>query len=168
MEETGLLQQLGINWKLFLSQAVNFFILLIILRQFVYKPLLKIIKERNNRIKEGLEKAAAADIRLQEVETIAKGKIKEAENKSVSMIEAAKQNAKALEQMLGRKAEQKQEELIKQIQAGYERQKEEASQKVLAEAGALLKKFIVKAVELKPDAIDDKLIEKASLKVNES
>lgn len=168
MEEAGLFGQLGINWKLFLSQAVNFFILLIVLHKFVYKPLFKNIKERNARIKEGLEKAQVADIRLQEVEFITKDKIKEAESASVGIIETAKQNAKALEQMLNRKAEQRQEELLKQIQTGYERQKEETSQKVLQEAGALLKKFIVKAVELKPEAIDDKLIEKASLKVNES
>jgi F0F1-type ATP synthase membrane subunit b/b' len=44
-EEAGLLGQLGINWKLFLSQAFNFFILLIVLRAFVYNPLLEIIKK---------------------------------------------------------------------------------------------------------------------------
>ena len=51
-----LLFQLGINWKLFLSQAVNFFILLGVLTFFVYKPLIKVIKERNQKISEGLKK----------------------------------------------------------------------------------------------------------------
>ena len=54
--ENQLLSQLGIDWKLFLSQAVNFFILLLVLTFFVYKPLIKIVKERNKRIKEGLGK----------------------------------------------------------------------------------------------------------------
>ena len=49
-----LFEQLGINWKLFLSQLVNFFILLFVLRAFVYKPFLAIIKERSKKIKEGL------------------------------------------------------------------------------------------------------------------
>ncbi len=55
-----LFEQLGINWKLFLSQTVNFFILLFVLKVFVYKPLLAIIKERSKKIKEGLEKAEEA------------------------------------------------------------------------------------------------------------
>ncbi|MEK9178109.1 MAG: ATP synthase F0 subunit B, partial [Patescibacteria group bacterium] len=64
MEEAGIIGQLGINWKLFLSQAVNFFILLIVLRAFVYKPLIQVIEKRNKKIKEGLEKAEEADVRL--------------------------------------------------------------------------------------------------------
>ena len=70
--QNQLLFQLGIDWKLFLSQTVNFFILLIVLTFFVYKPLIKIIKERNQKIKEGLDKAEEADIRLKEVDNIIK------------------------------------------------------------------------------------------------
>ena len=47
------ISQFGLDWKLFLSQLVNFILILIILTIFVYKPVLKIIKERNKKIKEG-------------------------------------------------------------------------------------------------------------------
>ena len=36
-----LFSQLGIDWHLLLSQAVNFLILLVILRLVAYKPILK-------------------------------------------------------------------------------------------------------------------------------
>ena len=68
--ENQLLFQLGINWKLFLSQTVNFFILLGVLTFFVYKPLIKVIKLRNSKIKEGLEKAEEADVRLKNIDNI--------------------------------------------------------------------------------------------------
>ncbi len=71
-----LLSQLGIDWKLLLSQAVNFFLLLIVLRLFVYKPLLQMLHERRERIEEGIEKAKEADIRLLEAE-----EMKRSENK---------------------------------------------------------------------------------------
>ncbi len=157
----GIIGQLGIDWKLFLSQAVNFFILLLIMRAFVYKPLLAVIKKRNEKIKEGLEKAKEADIRLKEVDNVVKEKFKEADLKSIHIIEETKQKAKQLEQNLQNKAEEKQKELQKQIQESYERQKEEAKQLALREAVSLVKKFIVKTVELKPDAIDEALIKKA-------
>src|SRR5450830_58651 len=98
--ENELLFQLGIDWKLFLSQAVNFFILLVVLTFFVYKPLIKVIKERNKKIAEGLEKAEEVDIRLKEVDNIGKEKIKEAENTSINIIKDTEKKAKNLEQEL--------------------------------------------------------------------
>ena len=45
----------GINWKLLAIQAVNFGLLLILLHRFLYKPLLKVIEERQMHIKKELK-----------------------------------------------------------------------------------------------------------------
>lgn len=161
MEEAGLLGQLGVDWKLLLSQAVNFFILLIVLRQFVYKPLLAIMKKRNERIQEGLDKAKEADARLQEVDSIAASHLKKADQQAITIIEATQGRAKKLEESLVKKAEEKQQQLMAQAQDQYKKQQEESRNKVLQEASALVKSLIVKTVELKPEAIDEALIEKA-------
>lgn len=161
MEEAGLLGQLGINWKLFLSQAFNFFILLLILRAFVYKPLLAVIKKRNEKIEEGLEKAKVADIRLKEIDGIAKDKIKQAELQSIDIIKDTEEKAKNLEQSLTTKAEMHQKELMAQIEKEHQRQQEESRKLVVKNAAELIRKFIVKTVELKPETIDQALIEKA-------
>lgn len=161
MEDAGLIGQLGINWKLFLSQAVNFFILLFILRAFVYKPLLAVMKKRTDKIKEGLEKAAIADTRLKEVDVIAKNRLKKADAKSMDIIKATEDKAKKLDMALQMKAEEKHEETLKQIQVHYLKQQEEVKKQVSKEAAELIKKFIVKTVELNPKAIDEALIDKA-------
>lgn len=165
MESVGLLSQLGINWKLFLSQAVNFFILLIILRAFVYKPLLAAIKKRNEKIKDGLQKAEEADVRLKEVDVIAKGKLQDAEQESIDIIKQTEARGKELEQSLKLKAEQKQQELMAQAQAAYLRQKEESKNLVFGQAVQMVKKIIAKTVELKPEAIDEALVNKAILQM---
>lgn len=166
MEGGGLIGQLGIDWKLFLSQAANFFILLVILRAFVYKPILAVIKKRNEKIREGLEKAQIADLRLKEVDNIAKGRLKKAESESINIIKNTEIKAKRLEQSLQKKAEEKQQELMKQIQLNYQKQKEETKNLVSKEAAELVKKFIVKTVELKPEAVDKALIERAVSQVS--
>ena len=158
--ENELLSQLGINWKLFLSQTVNFFILLIVLTFFVYKPLLKIIKERNRRIKEGLDKAEEADVRLKEVDIIAKDKLKQADQDSIDIIKKTENRAKVLGDDLQKKAETHQEELMEQIQIGYKKQQEEVKELVYKEAVELVKKTIKKTVGLSPKEIDDALIKK--------
>ena len=58
----------GINWKLLAIQAVNFGLLLILLHRFLYKPLLKVIEERQMHIKKGVENAALAEQKLGEAE----------------------------------------------------------------------------------------------------
>ena len=161
MEEGGIIGQLGIDWKLFLSQAFNFFILLIILRAFVYKPLLKVIKKRSDVIKEGLEKALEADNRLKEVDIIAKNKLKEADQESIHIIKNTEQKAKQLEQALRTKLEEHQKELMNQAELSYERQLQEAKQNVLKNTSEIVKRLFIKVVELKPESIDEALIEKA-------
>jgi len=168
MEEAGLLGQLGINWKLFLSQAFNFFILLVVLRAFVYKPLLEIIKKRNARIKEGLDKAQEADIRLKEIDNIGKEKIKEAEIKAVGIIKSTEDKAKILDKEIQERTDKKQQEINELLRKSFAKQQEEAQDKVYAGAVELVKKFVAKSVELKPELVDEKLIEKAVSEVKKN
>ncbi|MEK7658643.1 MAG: hypothetical protein AAB352_02140 [Patescibacteria group bacterium] len=166
--ENELLSQLGINWKLFLSQAVNFFILLTVLTIFVYKPLIKIIKERKEKIKEGLDKAEEAGIRLKEIDNIGKEKIKEAEQQSINIIKDTENKAKILERELQKKNEQKQLQMQKEAEGQLKKQLEENKKVVLAQAAGLIKKTIIKTVELNPDAIDEALIKKAVKEVEKA
>lgn len=52
-----LLQKLGVDWKLLLAQIVNFTILLSVLTFFVYRPLLRVIDERRERIRKSMDDA---------------------------------------------------------------------------------------------------------------
>ncbi|MEK7540979.1 MAG: hypothetical protein AAB529_01950 [Patescibacteria group bacterium] len=157
----ALFEQLGINWKLFLSQAVNFFILLLVLRAFVYKPLLAVIKKRNDKIREGLVKAEEADVRLKEVDIIAKNKLKQADQDSIGIIKKTEEKAKIFERELQKKNEEKQFQTQKEAQDQLKKQLEENKKVVLAQATELVKKTIIKTVGLNPDAIDEALIKRA-------
>ena len=168
MESGGLLEQLGIDWKLFLSQAINFFILLLILRAFVYKPLLSMIKERNKKIKEGLEKAAEAEVRLNKVDIVAKEHLKKADARALVILKETEQRGRAMEQSMRQKVEEEQRALMAQAKLSYERTQQETKEKVLKEASALVKKVIATTVEMKPEMIDEALIEKAVKKVKEA
>ena len=69
------ISQLGIDWKLLLSQSVNFLLLLTALRIFAYKPIVKLMKDRQAKIEEGLAKADEADRRLDEANAAMKTKM---------------------------------------------------------------------------------------------
>ena len=61
-----LLTVFGVNWKLLLAQGFNFALLLIVLTYFLYKPVLKIIDERREKIAQGVKTAEAAARKLEE------------------------------------------------------------------------------------------------------
>lgn len=157
--------QFGIDWKLFLSQLVNFLLILVVLTVFVYKPVLKIIKERNNKIKEGLDKAEEAAVRLKEIDEIGKKKIIEAETASINIIKTTEDRAKVLEHELQKKSEEKQIQMQKELQENYKKQQEEVKGIVLKNAVELVRKTLIKTVELNPEVVDEALIKKAVAEV---
>ncbi|OGE64324.1 ATP synthase F0 subunit B [Candidatus Daviesbacteria bacterium RIFCSPLOWO2_02_FULL_36_7] len=61
-----ILNQFGVNPILLAAQVVNFVILLFILKRFLYKPLLKVLQERKQKIADSLKNAEKIEKRLQE------------------------------------------------------------------------------------------------------
>ncbi len=87
--------------------------------------------------------------------------IKEAEQKGIEIIKDTEKKAKALEHKLQKENEEKQLQMQKDTHEQLKKQLEENKKVVLVEAAALVRKTIIKTVELKPDAIDEALIKKA-------
>lgn len=156
-----LLDNLGINWELLLSQGVNFILLLIVLRIFVYKPLLKLLHDRRERIEGGLAKADEAERRLHEVDQIGKGKIKEAEQEAIAILKRTETEAKTLEEKLLADAKRREEEAMASTATRLRSQEEESRRALDKEAAALVRLAITRTVELSPEKIDDALIAKA-------
>jgi F-type H+-transporting ATPase subunit b len=156
-----LLDQLGINWQLLLSQGVNFILLLIVLRIFVYKPLLKLLHDRREKIENGLMKAQEAEERLLEVDQIGIRKIKEAEAEAFSILKKIDTDAKVLEAKLLAEAHRKEDEAVKNTATRLRSQEENSRREMEKEAAALVRLAITKTVELSPEKIDDALISKA-------
>ncbi|GAB4321777.1 MAG: F0F1 ATP synthase subunit B [Dehalococcoidia bacterium] len=89
---------LGINGPQLLAQVVNFFILLAILRFTLYKPILRMLDQRRERINEGLTaaeraRAEAADARAQIDE-----QLRRAREEGQSVVANAQQIAQRIQQ----------------------------------------------------------------------
>jgi len=166
MESASITAQLGIDWKLLLSQAVNFLLLLVILRMFVYKPILEILKKRQKKIEEGLAKAEEADVRLKEVDNINKKKIKETENKAINIIKNTEEKAKKLEVDLLDKAKTKEADYMAKVEQNIEAEKLAARKEMEKEAAELVKMALIKTVGLAPEKVDEALIKRAVEQIN--
>ena len=156
-----LFSQLGLDWHLLLSQVVNFALLLIALRLFAYKPILKVLHDRRARIEEGLTKADEADRRLHEADAMKKQKIHEGEAQAMGILKKTETDAKELEAKMLAEARRKEAEELAATESMI-RAKEEASRRDMEkEAAVMVRMAIAKTVELSPENIDDALIARA-------
>lgn len=56
--------KLGIDWKLLIAQAINFVVLLWVLKRYAYRPILHALEARTKRIEQGLVDAALSQEKL--------------------------------------------------------------------------------------------------------
>jgi F-type H+-transporting ATPase subunit b len=91
-----LLGKLGIDWRLLIAQIVNFGILFLVLRHFLYRPVLKFLAERQERIAKGIADAALAAERLRGVELERQEVLHRAEVERQGVLERVAAEAEAL------------------------------------------------------------------------
>ncbi len=154
-----LLQKLGIDWKLLSAQAVNFFLILIVLRLTIYKPLIQILKERKHKIQKGMEDAEEARRHLTEVEAKGRERIAEVEKESIMMLTKAETRAKEEEAEMMRVAKTKQDEMIKGAERAAETKTREAEEIFYRNAVEVVRAAVAKTARLSPSVIDASLVE---------
>jgi len=81
---------LGLDWKILLGQLINFLILLFILKKFALKPFLKTMRERKEKIEEGLEKSKLAEEKIKEIREKREEVMAKANQKAMELYEKSK------------------------------------------------------------------------------
>ncbi len=132
------MEQLGINPKLLLEQIVNILILLVILSKFVYRPMLKMMSERESRIKKGLALTQKMEDEQEKLKQQKKLLLEEARNQASILIqEAQKQGLEEKESILAQ-AHQDAKRAIEDGLAVLNAKQEEQEQKLRREIGDLV------------------------------
>lgn len=162
-----LLGQLGIDWKLLLSQGVNFFILLAVLTYFVYRPLLRMMAERRKKIEFGIRGAEEIEGRLKKIDEAKEEKLREADKTAVEIIGSAEKKGNTRFNDIVYQAQVKAENVLSEAATIAEHKRQEELETVTAEAKELIKRAIVKTVELDPKYVDEALVNQAIKAVKE-
>jgi len=134
---------LGINGAFLLAQIVNFFILLFLLKKFVFPPIVNMLDERKRRIAEGL---AAADVARREAE--------EERQRLMAQLEAERAEAQRRVAAASAQAEKIKEEILaearreaEQIRTNAVLEAEAEKQRILAEAHKQIAELAILAAE---------------------
>jgi F-type H+-transporting ATPase subunit b len=102
MKSTG--EEFGFHWQLFISQIISFAIVCFLLQRFAYKPILKVLEERRQRIAEGLANADKMKTELANAQSRAQEILAQASAQGNKMIEEARQSAAKVLEVESQKA----------------------------------------------------------------
>jgi F-type H+-transporting ATPase subunit b len=147
------LEKLGINLGYFLVQTFNFLILLVVLRVWVYKPIVGLLEKRRQSIAQGLEDARVAAEARANAEKEAEKIIADANRQSGQIVAEAKERAEVAARDVRASAE---------AEAGKSREKalaevEEERNRILGDLrGQIAGISIAAAQKLVGEALDEK------------
>ncbi|TSC73550.1 MAG: F-type H+-transporting ATPase subunit b [Parcubacteria group bacterium Gr01-1014_70] len=158
---TEFIKQFGIDWRLLVSQAVNFLLVLIILRMFVYKPVAAMLHERRRRVEEGIAKSEEADRKLHDVQEMARERLHEAQEQAVTLLRQVETQAKERDAMLLESSRRKGDVLLQEARKTIEAEREEMHDELDREARSLVRSAVTRIVEMDTERIDESLIDKA-------
>ncbi len=141
---------LGINLPLLVVFVINFIVLLILLRLFLYKPVLKMLDERARRTKEAMELAEATKKEYEQARVEVQRQIDQGRQEAQAIITQALQTGERLR-------EESREEATKQAQAIIERTRAELESEREKLVDGLRKEFVEIAISAAEKVIRETL-----------
>jgi F-type H+-transporting ATPase subunit b len=117
---------LGINVPVLLGQTLSFIFLLTILRLLVYKPVLKVLDERRERIREGLSAAERGQEQAAEASREAAAQIETARREGQQIVANAQQVAQRLQEEGRQQALQQQEAMLERARGEIQLERDNA------------------------------------------
>lgn len=142
-----LLSTFGVDWKLLFIQAVNFGLLLSVLTYFLYKPILRIIDERQRKIAQSVKTAEAAERRLAEAKVESEGIVGSAAREAETLVASARKRADERGNEIVKTAEERAVAMLKEASDRGEeakRQALKASEREIARAAMLAAEKILR------------------------
>jgi F-type H+-transporting ATPase subunit b len=133
----------GINWKLLLIQGINFAVVLFVLHRYLYRPVLKMLADRQEKIAKGVKDAEEANAALGTARGEARVLVEAAEREARDTELMAKKSAEDTAARILSEADQKKAREVENLK----REAEEMKRKAIAESQNEIAKLAILAAE---------------------
>ena len=120
------MEQLGINLPALVAQIVNFTIAIIVLRMLLFKPILRMLDQRKERIREGLAGADRAAVQAAEAEREVQKQLEESRREGQALIGQAQQIAERMREERRQLAETEAQALLERARGEIQLERDAA------------------------------------------
>jgi F-type H+-transporting ATPase subunit b len=131
------LETLGINVPGLFWHTVNFLILLFVLQRFLFPPVLRMLDERQARIRDSMERAEALQAESARVAETVKAQLDDARREAQNIINSAQQIAERIRAERQQQAEAEYEAILKRAREDAAREREQVFAELRAEVADL-------------------------------
>lgn len=132
-ESSGGIAALGLNLPGLVTQLVNFAILLVLLRLFLWGPILKMLDERKRRIEEGLHASERAAEAAEQSQVAARAALEDARAEGRDLVARAQETAARLQAELETQARASADRIVESARQQMEQERLQAVQALRAE-----------------------------------
>ncbi len=140
-----LLNNFGFDPVLLVAQVVNFLLILFVLKKFLYKPVLKMLKDRRDSVAEGLKQAEEARLLLEDTQAKEKEIIKKTRLQANQIVDDAKAQAVEEAKIIEANAKTQAERLIEDAKRQIELSEKETERKLATYVSSLAIELITKS-----------------------
>lgn len=161
---TGALGTLGINFKIFIAQLINFGIVLLVLWKWAYKPIVKLLEERQEKIEKSVKQAAHIEQRLVDIETEQQEIFTKAKQEAAAILDETRVQSDERKKILLEKAKDEVKTVIVQGKMQLQAQKEQ----MILEARQEIAQIAIEAArKILSESVDEKKAQKLAESVFE-
>lgn len=138
-----ILTTFGVDWRLLAINAINFALVLLVLWRFLYRPLIKVLEDRREKVTQGVKDAEHAQKKLAEIEGSRAGVLAKAGSEADQIISHAQKRGVDKERELLSRAEASAASVISEAEA----EAKEAKHRAVVESKEEVAKLIVLGME---------------------
>lgn len=161
-----LIKQFGLDPVLLGAQIINFLVVLFLLRRFLYKPILGLLKKRQDVISEGLRKAEEGEKRFANVLEQEKTILKNAQVQAKRIIEDAKTESLELSRQMEQNLKIKSEKMLNDTKLQIDKEVRETEKRLTTNIATIAVKFLEKSLSnLFSEKEQRAVMEKALVKI---
>jgi F-type H+-transporting ATPase subunit b len=159
-----IIDQLGIDPILLAAQIVNFLIILYILKRFAYKPILTLLKTRQNTIQKGLKDAEEAHKLLEKTSEREKEVLRKAHSEAKKMLDDARAQGVELLQKSEVSTKKEAERILKDAREQIAFETREAEKRLSAHVSELAMHFLQRSLEEVFDQNEQEVVMRSAMK----
>lgn len=138
-----LIEAFGIDVKLITVQIINFILLMVVLSYFLYKPVLKVLADRKEAVKQGIADAEAAARAKKDADAEKQKVVTAAHEEAAAIAARATETASEKSARIAEEAQEKKNAVL----AEAEREAEEIKKRAEKESEAEIAKMAILAAE---------------------
>jgi F-type H+-transporting ATPase subunit b len=164
MEHQSILGTLGIDWKLFLAQLINFGIVLFVFWKWVVGPIGKALTDRQTKIESGLKNAQYMEAEKKKFEEWRQAEMKKVRTEADHILRMTNDTANKIKQETIVEAQKEATNLVTQAKATIESEKVQMLAEIKQDVATLVVMASEKILKAKLDHKKDEVLIKDSIK----